>query len=147
MASQAWMYICTKLHWWAVEQRNTCLQIVYIYILYIYILYIYILYIYYIKLYKATTLYWALYFWEIIHALDYFTYLYIYIYSLIWHTVTYRDCCISSTCVARTNRCTSWPSLCHLSPGSSMVSPFNQAKNAFNGLNKLFYSPFNKSQK
>ena len=29
--------------------------------------------------------------------------------------------CISSTCVARTNRLTSWPSLCHLSPGSSMV--------------------------
>ena len=31
-------------------------------------------------------------------------------------------CCISSTCVAHTNRYTPWPSLCHLSPGSSMVS-------------------------
>ena len=27
----------------------------------------------------------------------------------------------SSTCVALTNRCISWRSLCHLSPGSSMV--------------------------
>ena len=30
----------------------------------------------------------------------------------------YRDSCIRSTCVAHTNRCTSWPSLCHLSPGT-----------------------------
>ena len=45
---------------------------------------LYILYIYYINLYKATTLYWPLYFWEIIHALDYFTYLFIYIYIYIY---------------------------------------------------------------
>ena len=31
--------------------------------------------------------------------------------------------CISSTCVARTNRCISWPSLCHLSPSLCHLSP------------------------
>ena len=42
------------------------------------------------------------------------------VYSLIRYTDTSR-LLFSSTCVALTNRYISWPSLCHLSPGSSMV--------------------------
>ena len=44
----------------------------------------------------------------------------LHIYSLIRYTDISR-LLFSSTCVALTNRYTSWPSLCHLSPGSSMV--------------------------
>ena len=50
-----------------------------------------------IKLYKATTLYRALYFWEIIHALDYFTYLFIYIYNIYLHLFIYIYIYIQST--------------------------------------------------
>ena len=45
---------------------------------------------------------------------------FIHIYSLIRYTDISR-LLFSSTCVALTNRYISWPSLCHLSPGSSMV--------------------------
>ena len=48
------------------------------------------------------------------------SYIYIYIYTLIRYTDISR-LLFSSTCVALTNRYISWPSLCHLSPGSSMV--------------------------